>query len=153
MDTPSALPPDKANQNTGSWLAGMATMTGWLRRMLGRIATGSEQPGAPHTDPDGDYLYDLENTFSNEMFMQLLLELPEHRREIALSWQDGDQQQLRSCVHRLLGAVVYCEAPELESALRELRSALHSGDTTSIAQQHANTLEVIDIYLGQSGRR
>jgi HPt (histidine-containing phosphotransfer) domain-containing protein len=125
-------------------------MTAWLRRMLGHAGAGDSLPGSLPADPGEDYLHDFEDTFSSEMFVQLLLELPAHRRDIAASWQAGDLQRLRSCVHRLLGAVVYCDAPELESALRELRSALHSGDASRIALQHAHALEVIDRSRGQN---
>jgi len=128
-------------------------MTAWLRRLLGSADAGNKLPGSLPADPGADCLHDLDDTFSSEMYVQLLLELPAHRRDIAESWQAGDQQQLRSCVHRLLGAVVYCDAPVLESALRELRSALHSGDAASIALQHANALEVIDATLSCSGYR
>ncbi len=128
-------------------------MTAWLRRLLGRAGAGDQLQGSLHADPGEDCLHDLENTFSSEMFVQLLLELPAHRRDIAESWQAGDLVQLRSHVHRLLGAVVYCDAPELEAALRELRSALHSSDAASIALQHARALEVIDASLGRSGCR
>jgi len=85
------------------------------------------------------------------MFVKLLLELPAHRHEIVESWQAGDLQRLRDCVHRLLGATVYCAAPELEESLRDLRRALHTGDSANISQQHARTLTVIDITLRKSG--
>jgi hypothetical protein len=85
------------------------------------------------------------------MFVQLLLELPAHRHDIAASWQSGDRQRLQNSVHRLLGATVYCDAPELENVLRALRRTLHSGDDSSIARQHARTLEVIDSTLSCSG--
>jgi HPt (histidine-containing phosphotransfer) domain-containing protein len=95
----------------------------------------------------------LDDDFSSEMFVKLLLELPAHRRDIVESWKAGDLQRLRSCVHRLLGATVYCAAPELEDALRELRRALHSGDAAGIARQHIRTLAVIDTTLNGSGCR
>ncbi len=95
----------------------------------------------------------MDDDFSSEMFVELLLELPAHRRDIVDYWKAGDLQRLRSCVHRLLGAVVYCDAPELEEALRELRRALHSRDAAGIALQHARTLAVIDATLSGSGCR
>jgi HPt (histidine-containing phosphotransfer) domain-containing protein len=96
---------------------------------------------------------EADENFRSEMFVQLLLELPAHRRDIADAWQAGDVQRLRSCVHRLLGATVYCDAPQLEAALRELRSALHSEDAAGIALQHAHALDVIDTTLNCSGCR
>ena len=94
---------------------------------------------------------DTEDDFSNEMFVKLLLELPVHRRDIVESWRAGNLQRMRNCVHRLLGATVYCPAPELEDALRNLRRALQTGDTADIERQHARTLAVIDTTLGNSG--
>jgi HPt (histidine-containing phosphotransfer) domain-containing protein len=122
-----------------------------IRRMLGRAGTGSTLPGSLQAASGGHTPLEADENFRSEMFVQLLLELPKHRRDIAESWQAGDLQRLRSCVHRLLGATVYCDAPELEEALRELRRALHSGDTSSIALQHADALEAIDNALSCSG--
>jgi HPt (histidine-containing phosphotransfer) domain-containing protein len=122
-----------------------------IRRMLGRAMTGSRLPGSLQAAPVEHPPLETDENFRSEMFVQLLLELPAHRRDIAGAWQAGDVQRLRSCVHRLLGATVYCEAPELEAALRELRHALHTGDTASIALQHAHALEAIDTALSCSG--
>jgi HPt (histidine-containing phosphotransfer) domain-containing protein len=121
--------------------------------MLGRAGTGSKPPDSLQAAPGEHPPLEADENFSSEMFVQLLLELPAHRRDIAESWRAGDLQRLRSCVHRLLGATVYCEAPELEEALRELRRALHSGDSSSIALQHAHALEAIDTALSCSGYR
>jgi HPt (histidine-containing phosphotransfer) domain-containing protein len=122
-----------------------------IQRMLGRVGTGSVLPGSLQAAAGEPPALETDENFSSEMFVQLLLELPAHRCDIAESWQAGDLLRLRSCVHRLLGATVYCDAPELEEALRELRRALHSGDTSSIAQQHAYALEAIDTALNCSG--
>jgi HPt (histidine-containing phosphotransfer) domain-containing protein len=121
-----------------------------IRRMLGRAVTDGNLPASLQAAPGEHPPLEADENFSSEMFVQLLLELPTHRRDIAESWQAGDLQGLRSCVHRLLGATVYCEAPELEEALRELRRALHSGDPSSIALQHAHVLESIDASLSCS---
>ena len=121
--------------------------------MLGRAGAGSMLPGSLQA-ASGEYPpTEADENFRSEMFVQLLLELPAHRRDIAESWRTGDLQRLRSCVHRLLGATVYCDAPELEEALRELRRALHSGDASRIALQHARALDVIDTAMSCSGYR
>jgi HPt (histidine-containing phosphotransfer) domain-containing protein len=122
-----------------------------IRRMLGRAVTDGNLPASLQAAPGEHPPLEADENFSSEMFVQLLLELPTHRRDIAESWQAGDLQGLRSCVHRLLGATVYCDAPELEEALRELRRALQSGDTSRIALQHAYALEAIDTALSCSG--
>lgn len=119
--------------------------------MLGRTGTGNKLPDSLQAASGEHPPLEADENFSSEMFVKLLLELPEHRRDIAESWQAGDLPRLRSCVHRLLGATVYCEAPELEEALRELRRALHSGDASSITLQHARALEAIDTALSCSG--
>jgi HPt (histidine-containing phosphotransfer) domain-containing protein len=124
-----------------------------IQRMLGRAGTGSSLPGSLQAASGKPPPIEADENFSSEMFVQLLLELPAHRRDIAESWQAGDLLRLRSCVHRLLGATVYCDAPQLEAALRELRSALHSGDAAGIALQHARALDVIDTTLNCSGCR
>jgi HPt (histidine-containing phosphotransfer) domain-containing protein len=153
MNTDATLPPDKGNRMTGKLLAATGKITTWMRRALDRAGTGSNAQDSLQAIPGGNPHCDRDDDFSSEMFVQLLLELPAHRRDIADSWQAGDLQRLRSCVHRLLGAVVYCDAAELEAALRGLRRALHSGDGAGIALQHAHTLKVIDTTLRCSGCR
>lgn len=123
-----------------------------IRRLLGRPGTGNNARGSRQAAAgEEDAFLDTEDGFSNEMFVKLLLELPAHRREIVEALQAGDLQRLRNCVHRLLGATVYCAAPELEDALRDLRRALHTGDSARISQQQARTLSVIDTTLRNSG--
>ncbi len=122
-----------------------------IRRMLGRASTESNLPVSLQAVPAEHPPLEADENFSSEMFVQLLLELPVHRRDISESWQAGDLQRLRRCVHRLLGATVYCDSPELEEALRELRRALHSGEPSGIALQHARALEAIDTALNCSG--
>jgi HPt (histidine-containing phosphotransfer) domain-containing protein len=122
-----------------------------IRRMLGRTGTGNKLPDSLQAASGEHPPLEANENFSSEMFVKLLLELPEHRRDIAESWQAGDLPRLRSCVHRLLGATVYCEAPELEEALRELHRALHGGGAAGISRQHAHALEVIDTTLSNSG--
>ncbi|HYQ71322.1 MAG TPA: Hpt domain-containing protein [Gammaproteobacteria bacterium] len=124
-----------------------------IRRLLGRPCTENDMPGPGQAAPGDPPLLETDENFSHEMFVQLLLELPVHRRDIAVSWQAGDLQRLRNCVHRLLGATVYCAAPELEEALRNLRRALHTQDGADIAWQHARTLAVIDTTLNGCGHR
>jgi hypothetical protein len=123
-----------------------------IRRLLGRPDTGNNLRASRQIAAGvEDATVDTEDDFPNEMYVKLLLELPAHRRDLLAYGQAGDLQRLRDCVHRLLGATVYCAAPELEDALRDLRSALHTGNSASISQQHARTLSVIDTTLGKSG--
>jgi HPt (histidine-containing phosphotransfer) domain-containing protein len=149
----STLQPDNGNCGAGKLLALSGRITAWMRRSLDRSGTGSNAQNHLQAMTEEHPPGDLDDDFSGEMFVQLLLELPAHRRDIAESWHAGDLQRLRSCVHQLLGAVVYCEAPELEDPLRELRQALQAGDAASIALQHTRTLEVIDTILSRSGCR
>ena len=90
-------------------------------------------------------------SFSGEIFAELLGELPVHRRQILRSWEAGDIDTLRSTVHKLLGAVAYCDAPELEEALRELRLALKTGNQHTIDVYHQRAINVIDSTLRYSG--
>ncbi len=153
MNTDSTLQPDGSNRKADRLLTGIVNISARVRRMFGQAAARSNRPEPPVTACGEQHPGDRDDSFSSEMFVQLLLELPVHRRDIAESWRAGDLQQLRSCVHRLLGATVYCDAPQLESALRELRHALHSGEAAGIARQHAHTLYVIDTTLSCSGCR
>ena len=88
--------------------------------------------------------------FSSELFIELLTELPTHRRQILHAWEAGDLDTLRSAVHKLLGAVVYCNAPELEEALRELRLALKTEDQHTIDVYHERAINALDSTLRYS---
>ncbi len=104
--------------------------------------------------PDNDRLMrGRKQQFYGELFAELLIELPLHRRRLARACESGDIDTLRNAVHQLLGAVAYCDAPELEDALRELQRAIKTGDqyTIDICQERA--VNVIDSTLRYSGYR
>jgi HPt (histidine-containing phosphotransfer) domain-containing protein len=63
-------------------------------------------------------------SFSSEMFAELLIELPGYQKKISQAYRSGDRDSLRNYLHQLLGAVAYCDAPELEMALRNLHQAV-----------------------------
>jgi hypothetical protein len=104
----------------------------------------------PELPEDDLVLKRREQSFSRELFAELLVELPAHRRRIA---NTSDVHTLRGCVHQLLGAVTYCDAPELEQALRELRLALKTGNQDTIGVYHDRAINVIDSTLRYSGYR
>jgi hypothetical protein len=153
MNTDFTQQQDTGNRKSGRLFARTGKISTWIRRMFGRNGAGRDLRGSPLATSGKQHPRDMDDSFSSEMFVQLLLELPAHRHDIAESWQVGDLQHLRCCVHRLLGATVYCDAPQLEDALRELRRALHTGDISSIALQQAHALDVIDTTLSRSGCR
>jgi len=93
----------------------------------------------------------LSNKLACELFARLLLELPEHRRDLQSAYRDGSHEQLERSAHKLLGAVVYCELPELASALRELKQTIKSGDDELTGPAFGKTLRLIDDLLACSG--
>ena len=92
-------------------------------------------------------------SFSSELFAELLIELPEHRRQLVRAREASDRDTLGRVTHKLLGAVTYCDAPELEEVLRELRRALKTADQHTINVCHERALNVIDSTLRYSGYR
>jgi len=86
-------------------------------------------------------------SFSDEIFAELLTELPVHRHQISGAWEAGDLNTLRGIIHKLLGAVSYCDAPELEEVLRELQRVLKTEDQHTINVCHERALNVIDNTL------
>lgn len=93
----------------------------------------------------------LSGKLASELFARLLLELPEHRHDLQLAYRDGSDEQLERSAHKLLGAVVYCELPELASALRELKQTIKSGDDELTGPAFGKTLRLIDDLLACSG--
>jgi two-component system sensor histidine kinase BarA len=107
-------------------------------------------PPLPNDDME---LNRLGRRFSNELFARLLLELPTHRRSMDAAYATGDYRRLRDSVHKLLGATAYCDAPELDTGLRELRLALQTGDRNAIDPYFVRAINLIDSTLRYSGYR
>jgi HPt (histidine-containing phosphotransfer) domain-containing protein len=110
-------------------------------------------PEVPPLPEDDQLLKGRKQSFSGEMFAELLLELPMHRRRLTQACESGDIDTLGNAVHQLLGAVAYCDAPELEEALRELRLAIKTGEQHTIKVYHERAINVIDSTLRYSGYR
>ena len=123
----------------------------------GRSAMATRQAQAvsaePGTHADPLHLDMIRQRFSGEMFAQLLLELPCHRNTLHMAYTSGDHAQLRTCVHQVLGAVVYCNEPGLEQALRSLQHTLKVGNTHDIDSDLRGTIDLIDATLAGSGYR
>ena len=90
---------------------------------------------------------------ASELFARLLLELPAHRRELHSAVRIGDQERLGRAAHKLLGAVVYCDLPELAEALRELKRITEAGDARRAGPALERALGLIDELLARSGYR
>jgi HPt (histidine-containing phosphotransfer) domain-containing protein len=111
-------------------------------------AAVTELPG------DGDVRKRLgKQSFSDSLYAELLLELPMHRQRLFQAHLTGDMESLRRATHQLLGAVVYCDAAELEEALRELRLALKTGEQHGIDVCHEHAINVLDSTLRYSSVR
>jgi len=95
----------------------------------------------------------LSDRLASKLFARLLLELPEHRRDLQSAYRDGRNEQLERAAHKLLGAVVYCELPELAGALRELKQAAGAGNAGLAEPAFGKTIRLIDDLLACSGYR
>jgi hypothetical protein len=93
----------------------------------------------------------VRHSFSSELFAELLIELPEHRNKISQAYEAENMQDLGNNVHQLLGAIVYCDAPELEVALRSLHRALATADQDRIEACYLRALNTINSTLSYSG--
>jgi HPt (histidine-containing phosphotransfer) domain-containing protein len=124
-----------------------------------RDVTQSSASGQAAIVQDGDAGFtgmvpaSLSDKLASELFARLLLELPEHRRDLLSAYQDGDNEQLARATHKLLGAVVYCDLPELAATLRELKRTTNSVDAGQTAAPFARTIRLIDDLLTCSGYR
>lgn len=136
----------------GSPASRLQRMLNFCRRVLTPAGPGPGLPGEPPPvyDPELDR---LEQRFSNEMFARLLLELPARRGELDTAYRSGDFRRLGRTVHQLIGATAYCAAPELDSALRELRLALQTGEHDRIERHFIQAINQIDNTLRDSGSR
>ncbi|MBT8117950.1 MAG: Hpt domain-containing protein [Gammaproteobacteria bacterium] len=109
--------------------------------------------GAPDRYADEQQLDAISRRFSREVFAQLLIELPAQRHDMHAAYAAGNHGRLRSCVHRMLGAAAYCDAPELEDGLRELQLALKTQHPQTIDRHFLHAIRVIDSTLVGCGYR
>jgi HPt (histidine-containing phosphotransfer) domain-containing protein len=95
----------------------------------------------------------LPDRFASQLFASLLLELPEHRRAFTTAWLASDHSSLAASVHRLAGAVAYCDLPELSTALAGLERTLREGDEAALPQAYNLASRELDALLEKSGLR
>jgi HPt (histidine-containing phosphotransfer) domain-containing protein len=99
----------------------------------------------------GTALAGLSDKLASELFARLLLELPEHRRDLQSAYRGGNSEYLERCAHKLLGAVVYCELPKLAAALRELKQMTVAEDAAQAKLAFGKVMQLIDDLLACSG--
>ena len=130
-------------------------ISGYLRRFPGYpISTdGATPPLAPPLPEDDLELDEQLQSFPGDIFARLLIELPDHRNHFADAYTAGDMTRLGANVHKLLGGVAYCNAPELANGLRELRLALKTDNPQTIRYYYLRAIDVIDATLRYSGYR
>ena len=129
------------------------------QQLLQQFMQTPAQPDRPTTDTgrmpelstDAAAPGRIRQSFANEMFAELLIELPDHQEKFSQARRTGDRQGLRDHVHRLLGAVAYCDAPELEAALRSLHRAIMTEDPDSIDSCYTRAFSTINSTLTYSG--
>ena len=84
----------------------------FLSRLLGEPE--DTLPGGPASLSRETNLGAANRRFTKEMFARLLTELPAHRRLLVEAHTACDDPRLRAGVHKLLGAVAYCDARMVE---------------------------------------
>ncbi len=89
--------------------------------------------------------------FSSELFASLLLELPEHRHALLDAHASQDIDALGRCTHKLLGAVVYCDLPELTRSLHKLQHVIRSEDVNAVTPACNASVQAIEALLAKSG--
>ena len=101
-------------------------------------------PGAAEEDLR---LQALGRQFRSELQSRLLKAMPGYRREIAQAHAQGDIAAMRTLVHRILGAAVYCELAGLEDDLRDLQLALRSQDRFTIEAGYSRLVVTMDMLV------
>lgn len=128
------------------------TLAGTAQQLLQHCSHPPEQTDSSATPQQDIAATRPRQSFSSELFAELLIELPEHQREFSQAYQSGDLQSLKNHAHKLLGAVVYCDAPELEAALRALQQTLATNPDT-IDPCYTRLINTINNTLSCSGYR
>ena len=135
------------------------TLASPARKLLQRFRQVPQQTAAAASKlsglAEGEAIPDsYRQSFSSELFAELLIELPDFQQKFSHTYRSGDLPALGNHVHRLLGAVAYCDAPELETALRRLRRAIiadNADSTDNIDSCYLQVNHLIDSTLQDSG--
>jgi HPt (histidine-containing phosphotransfer) domain-containing protein len=114
-------------QSLCEWISGKLAR---LRKTPGPAAATQDPPAEPAAESAEPH----RETLGSIILAQLLLELPEHHRDCSTAWQANDLEQLGRCIHKLSGAVAYCDLPDLSAALAGLRQALQSTDREQLRE-------------------
>jgi HPt (histidine-containing phosphotransfer) domain-containing protein len=141
-----------------------ATLARNAQQLLRHFRQTPELPDKPAQDArsmndlpqDEHAMQRRRQSFSSEMFAELLIELPGYQKKISQAYRSGDRDSLRNHLHQLLGAVAYCDAPELEMALRKLHQAVKTAapDTPDIIDaSYTRAFTAISNTLHCSGYR
>ena len=109
-----------------------------------KFAPREETPAAVTAEPQ-------QETLGNIILAQLLLELPEHQQACSAAWQANDLEQLGRCIHKLAGAVAYCDLPELSASLAGLRQKLQSGDSEHLGDAFIATSRSMTALMESTG--
>ena len=94
--------------------------------------------------PDAGKAILPDDRLAGELLARLLLELPEHRRVLLAAFERNELERLMDCTHKLLGAVVYCDLPQLSAALRTLRQACDDGERERIRPAFHSAIRALD---------
>ncbi len=86
-----------------------------------------------------------------EILGLLVTELPDHLNAITYHFNQQDYISLEHRVHKLLGAIVYCDLSALEQNLRNLRTVIQQRDNTAIAHHIDYTTDSINAILESFG--
>jgi HPt (histidine-containing phosphotransfer) domain-containing protein len=128
----------------------------YVRRWWRSLARTVPNDAEPHEDSaaaqDSSHRAGMPTAIEQEIFAMLLLELPEHRQQLAAAHAAGDFETLARRAHKLHGAAVYCAVPKLVSHVRTLETAARDGNATAAETALRETLRSIDTLLGQSPR-
>ncbi len=123
-------------------------MRGLLAHRDGKTPSAAVEITAAGNHPETDT---VSARFSSELFASLLLELPEHRQALLDAHAGRDIDELGRCSHKLLGAVVYCDLPELTGALRKLQEVIRSEDVDAVTPACNASVQAIEALLAKSG--
>jgi two-component system sensor histidine kinase BarA len=75
-----------------------------------------------------------EATVQHQLTQVLIDSLEQTRRDIKTTWEADDLFQLQEIIHKLHGAVCYCDLPQLKAAVQHLENLLKKGVSLGLPQ-------------------
>jgi two-component system sensor histidine kinase BarA len=92
----------------------------------------------------------MKNNFEDEILSLLIKMLPAELKNLKSAYDNQEYEELRRLIHKLRGALCYCDAPLLRQAATQLESSLKCNNLNDASTLFKKVESEIDALLKKS---